>query len=123
MKNLAVGIAQAEEMYYLANGNYTADLAQLSIELSGGTLNQYQYTFPWGRCFVQVSGQQDVFCENNDIKMAFQIFFDHSTSNPGKRSCFTHNNRISSSVQHGICKSETRNNGFNSGSVDRAWWY
>ena len=47
---------QAEERYFMANGDYTNDLTNLDIDLSGCTLsnNKKSCTFDWGSCNVSV---------------------------------------------------------------------
>ena len=126
LKNLATRIVQAEEIYYLANDQYTGDFSLLDIEMPGGkldtsTINNYHYL--WGYCYVQTSQQQNVYCANSQIKMALQIYFDNSEVYARKKACYALNNRNSSSAQHAVCKSETGHNGWNSGSVNTGWWY
>ena len=125
LKNLTTRIAQAEELYYLANGEYTTDFSKLDIDMPTGKLdtssdNDYIYT--WGECSLQTYAQQHVICLNTQINMFLQIFFDHSQVYAGKKACYARN-RIPSSPQHAVCKSETGNGSFPSGTIDTGWWY
>ena len=125
LKNLTTRIAQAEEIYYLANGEYTTDFSKLDIDMPAGKLDTSSsdsYIYTWGNCYLQTYAQQDVICSNTQINMFLQIFFDHSQVYAGKKACYARN-RISSSPQHAVCKSETGNNSFPSGTIDTGWWY
>ena len=56
LMNLVNSLAQAEERFYLINNDYTNDLTELDIELSGCTLSndKKSCSFDWGRCGVNV---------------------------------------------------------------------
>ena len=119
LKNLTESILQAEEVYYLANGQYTNEFERLDIDMpGGGMLNQMgnTYTYPWGGCFLYVTTVSVYFnCYNSAIGMTYQVRPIHSASHPGQKLCVvdtTDNN----SVQAKVCKSETGKN------IDMSAW-
>ena len=66
---LTNAIADAEETYYLANGEYTGDFEALSLEPSGCTLSadKSECTYPWGKCVLVTTGDsvaKRVLCAN-----------------------------------------------------------
>ena len=55
LRVLAESIAQAEEIYYLANGKYTTNVEALDIQFpsptnKSGTSSLYTYHYNWGTC-------------------------------------------------------------------------
>ena len=63
---LTDSIANAEEAYYLANGEYTSDFEALALEPSGCTLSEDKSTctYPWGGCRLMLEGASGVMCYN-----------------------------------------------------------
>ncbi len=58
LKHLAKSIAHAQEVYFLANGQYATKLADLDIDMPGGKTNKStdkQYFYDWGECHTDVS--------------------------------------------------------------------
>ncbi len=89
LKHLVKSIADAEEVYYLANGTYQGNFEDLDISMPGGKLNNSSgndYYYDWGNCLV--SGSDGLaYCVNNSINMYYQINFQHKDSKPKKRYC------------------------------------
>ncbi len=112
LKVLAHSLADAEEVYHLANGYYATKLEDLDIQLSGGTIDPSRpsvYTYDWGNCSLEI-GDSDtvanqVSCNNPDIGMGYQIRLLHSYDS-GKRACAAFNVDLSS-AQNQLCKAET----------------
>ena len=107
LKNLTHSIAQAQEIYYLANGKYATDFEELSIEMPAGKLDTStakNYKYDWGRCYL--AGVQ-VMCSNSKIQMQYQMYLQNSLY-PGLRECVSTNVQLSS-VQSAVCKSEVEN--------------
>ena len=110
---LAHSLAQAEEVYHLANGQYTSELADLDIQLPGGQLdtsNEHLYRYDWGYCYAQITDTNfhQVCCNNSDI-MEYQIRL-HFSREADTRSCIAFG-ADASSAQNQICKAETGNTG------------
>jgi len=128
LKNLTNSIAQAEEIYYLANGNYATDLEELSVEMPAGKLNtstSEQYNYDWGYCSVGTGmGDTIVLCYNSQIRMQYQISLEHSVT-PGRR-CTVIGSLDLSDIRNQICKAETGKTTYKAswaGSGNAHWWY
>ncbi len=109
LKNLANSIAQAEEIYYLANGHYSTDFEELSIEMPAGKLNTstpYTYYYNWGYCALEGNNWAQAICENSLIGMKYHVRFINIQSSPGTRICIIENNNTDS-LQAKVCKAET----------------
>ena len=124
LKNLTHSIAQAQEVYYLANGKYATDFEELSMEMPAGKKNTstaIDYKYDWGRCALTSAGQ--VLCQNNAISMQYQIYLQHAPSHAGLRLCISFKTELSA-LQNQVCKSETQSNG-NGGDhgTYRDWGY
>ncbi len=115
MKGIARAVAQAQEVYYMANGTYATGFDELAIELPGGNTSHYisdsqeNYMYPWGVCAISIGAtEQVVFCENTQIKMRIQTYYQHSPASPGSSSCIAENSAATlNSIQNQVCKSET----------------
>ena len=101
LKNMTQAIADAQKVYYLANGSYAADFDELSID-TGGTIKNgekdYRY-FPWGYCKTVSSSPEYSQCTNEKITMHYRI-----VASTGDRKCGT---RTNLTLQNQICQQET----------------
>ena len=54
VKHLLTSVEEAQRLYYMENGIYSASLEDLSISLSGCRLNGDKTTciYPWGYCYL-----------------------------------------------------------------------
>ena len=88
-KTVAKTIAQAEEAYYLANGKYTADIDELSINLAATSgipdgEGAYTLNFKWGKCtlIARTTGRNNVQClikkNTNNEYLGYVHNFVHS---------------------------------------------
>ncbi len=113
LKNLTESILQAEEVYYLANGQYTNRFEKLDIDMPGGKLNTSsvdRYMYEWGNCFLYVSNTSVYFnCHNSNIGMTYQVRPQFSPSSPKKKECVV-NTADNNSPQAKVCRSETGKN-------------
>lgn len=111
LKLLAANVAEAQETYYLANGQYAAELEQLDIDMPGGktsdsTVNEYVYD--WGSIKIEnPTGQAQVVAYNANINMTYQHRQIHAKNYANKHVCVAEKTTSESDVRSQICKSET----------------
>lgn len=112
LKNLVNSIANAEEIYYLANGQYATKFDELDIGMPGGKLetsNQVKYYYSWGECRIGLSTiDAYVSCKNNLSNMLYQIYLQQhpSVSMRGAKLCVAYNTD-QNSLQAKICQQES----------------
>ena len=108
LKNLTHSIAQAQGIYYLANGTYTTDFDNLSIDLPAGkkeTSTTSTYKYDWGSCTITIN---QAMCTNSLIKMQYQTYLTHSDY-PDLRSCISFKTNLND-ITNQVCKNETMKN-------------
>ncbi len=123
VKSLTRALADAEEVYYLANGNYTFDATNLDIELPTPTSseidgNYSNYYYPWGKCEIEVipdviadvmcmlNGNEVTWGESSKRILNYVIYLNNQPRTPGTISCFSYGTDFSA-PQHKICPLET----------------
>ncbi|WP_428048921.1 type IV pilin protein [Candidatus Avelusimicrobium caledoniensis] len=76
---LTDALAQAEETYYMANGEYTQDFEALAVELSGCTLSASKTTctYPWGKCTLDKYNERVACADTQRLNNAYAIYFPH----------------------------------------------
>ena len=114
IKQLTRSIANAEEIYYLANSRYTKDWNALDIGLEGATSctneeNTHSYCyFPWGNCRIN-TGLEWVECglnRNGTKILAYKVNFNHNPDHQDIQ-CMAYNFASDNDMQNQICTSET----------------
>ena len=123
LKALVHSIAQAQEVYYMANGEYSTDFANLDIDPGGTSTSAQARAFDWGYCTL--SGPEHgsrTICVNGQIGMGYMVVYRHSTSRPGARECVAYDTDLNS-PQNQVCKQETQDpNPINQGTYYE-WYY
>ena len=125
-KTMTKSLAEAEEVYYLANGEYTLDPEALSIELPGATCamdgNYMRCTTSWGQCSLAVHAVNCKVYKNGAKYMSLNWWLDHSDY-PGTRTCVVYNTNLND-IGNQICKQETnRSSPNNTYSTYVSWGY
>ena len=129
LTTMANAIANAQEVYYLANNAYSPSFDNLDINTPAFTeatvaTTSERRTFPWGRCWIAAGDEYGsrAACANDLINITYYIYFKHSNPCPGRRMCRAGNTDLTS-AQNTLCKAETgaASGGINSDSVD--WDY
>lgn len=132
-KTLARALADAQEIYYLANGTYSHSFEELDIDtpnyinqennLANDGTNRPHRTFSWGYCYLWQDGQTAcyIFAGNN---MAYTVYGEHSTnSHAGQAECLTYSIDLASN-ENKLCKNETgKNTPEEVGSGYLRWFY
>ena len=125
IKNLTVSLAQAQEMYYLANNQYATDFEELSIELPAGkkdTSTTTKYEYDWGTCALT---SKQIQCLDSRAGMQLQVKYQHLDSDPeaGTRNCVALAPNITiNDIRNQICRQETGATSMNGGSTNYSVW-
>ena len=109
LKTLAASIAQAQEVYYLANGHYATKIEELDLDMPGGKTTDStdnQYIYDWGFCAISDGAAAQVNCNNYKIDMGYQHRQAHATTEPNSRKCQSHSLE-ETDIRNQICKAET----------------
>ncbi len=118
LKDSVKSVANAEEVYYLANGTYTTDISKLDIDFpapTSSTLNEEYgvHNYPWGQCVLEVrpEHQTAIYCRRNDSNGNWQIGYliNLNAAKPsiaGQTACYAYGNDTTT-LQHKICQAET----------------
>lgn len=113
IKNITKAIADAEELYYLNNGQYTNDPSKLGIDLSGATIqvNKFIFNEPGYYCYIWNvsgnSGQKAVACIRKINKIEFRYYHHFTYSNePNKRYCVVFSTD-KTDIANKICQNDT----------------
>ncbi len=116
IKNLVKSLADAEEVYYLANGSYTPDISKLDIDVPTPTSSMLGeeygvHTYPWGDCVLESKNSSSaVYCRLKDSKGNLQIGYimllSASNHNAGQTRCYAYGSS-QNTLQHKICQAET----------------
>ncbi len=107
VKSMAEAVAQAQEVYFLANGKYSTTLSNLDIEFpAGGTVNDddNKITYSWGYCtFGGHSTQCALTDKEGKWLMSYLAYHAYETSHTNKRMC----QATKDTLYEKICQSET----------------
>ena len=120
IKNIVRSIANAEEVYYLANGSYTSDADELDIQIPKPTSSDTEtpgwgrYTYPWGICQIEKANAV-AYCilrdSNENRLVGYWKSFSHKSSNANKTACYSYSYDTETidpnSLRYQLCKNET----------------
>ncbi len=134
LKVLAQAIAEAQEVYYLANNVYATSAEELDVDLPipTATISQSaygdistKYEYDWGLCTIfgnQSKYGDRVVCRNTLNEIEYQKFFVHSTVQANDQICGARNLNLSS-AQNKLCARETGKPFWNKSDTYYEWKY
>ena len=109
LKPMTHALAAAQERYYLANGSYAANIADLDINLPAGKdetkSTEDTYYYDWGYCGISSSL---IRCGNSSTNMQYQVFLQYTeggTKAPNKR-CIVFDSQDLTDMRNQVCKAE-----------------
>ena len=112
-KVLATSIANAEEVYYMANNKYTIDFDDLDVSLpphNDETVSGTSYTartFDWGHCTLWSSGVASCYIQNGTLGFGQAFIYSTDSQLPAtKQQCLAYNEDLNS-VENKLCRNET----------------
>ena len=132
-KTLAKSIADAEEVYYLANGTYTNLFEELSISLPATSFDDAgtKAYFGWGNCILvkDETGRAEIQCvlqKNGSDYLRYFLGYNHSTFDVGAK-CIAYGSSAkptADDINYQICKSDTGTPYLHSfGGTSYSWRY
>ena len=110
---LANAVVQAQERYYLANGEYTNDFTELDIDFDGGlSENNSRMSQPskWSMRLYKYNGTQDnsvyIRSPNLDVWLSF-VYAHAKILSSSERACYANKNNAFANI---LCKQITHKN-------------
>ncbi len=89
LKHLTDALAKAQEVYYLANGNYASKIEDLDIDMPSGKdpdkSRDSAYFYDWGYCETGSEGKAQ--CRNFQTNIQYQVNLSHNPSYANQRYC------------------------------------
>ena len=118
LKHIVRALVQAEEAYYLANGQYTRNMEDLDVDIPNGSVDsewEYdptsnRYIYDWGSCqLVTTENDKRAMCVDDDINMGYREYYAHSPNYTGLQRCDVRGTLDATDWRASICKAETNN--------------
>ena len=107
MKPIVKRIADAQEIYYLANGEYASSFTELDVDLPGGLSNpddEAEYTYEWGTCWLRTTA---LACTTGPLEeIYYKIYYNNISSRKNITQCIAWSTDLNS-IGNKLCKQET----------------
>ena len=118
LKNLAESLAQAQELYYLANGTYAESFDVLDIQVPE---IEHESNSPKNR-FIDANktcafGDVNIGCMERSIHMQYQIVYNRNEETYGARKCVAQGGELTDKV----CQQETGLSEPTEAAENRSW--
>lgn len=116
MKSIVNSIAQAQESYSLANGEYADTFSKLDIDIPGATssLNAGSASFNWGHCYMITDknrADKYVRCQFpiEGVYVGYQVYLKNTENHYwlGKRACAVNKKYDLDKISSKVCIAET----------------
>jgi len=105
-KNITKTLANAQEVYYLANGHYAVKFSDLEIDVGGIPKDDTDVLRSFEKGYCLLDSTYAICGRNGDV--SYQVHYIHTEENDaGKSNCIAWNDD-EESVQNKVCKQETR---------------
>ena len=111
-KLMTKALAEAEEVFFLANGKYATSFDDLDISMPSDYIDRTStdtkdlLSFSWGKCWIADDQYGSrVICSNND-NLNLYIYLKNSQVQANKKTCRAKNTDLTS-IQNRICKEES----------------
>jgi len=121
LKAIARAIANAQEIYYLANGTYTIKLDELAVNIPGITREIDQggegttFQFNEGTCTLWDTYVQ---CNHNKVSVVYGIFYQNAYVHPGKQLC-----RSTDRALDFLCQQDSGTTTYSGDENKRRWYW
>jgi len=126
MKTLATSLAQAQEIYYMANGEYSSSIDKLDIGFSGETFSSGKgFSFGDYYCSFAAEGEYGslVSCAFWPTPtLAHFIWLQNSSYSAGSVRCKAGNEDLNS-AENKVCRIETANGESRKDGEGGIYWY
>ena len=118
----AKALADAEEVYFLENGEYTNNFDKLDVSIESPACKEDVFEKNTTGCtegaYFEIYNKSYIisaFVQGNKAPLYYMIYFQHSSESPGKQVCVVNSFYYTDAKFHQICKSFGGN--LKSGSV------
>ncbi len=112
LKPLTTSLANAQELYYLANGKYASSFAELDID-DGGNIDSDDpqvYNHSWGICWNNVLSEDytSISCRDKKTGLQYAIRLQRAHNYSGRKFCQAYGTGDVTDVPNRVCQQETQ---------------
>lgn len=101
------GLADAQEVYYMENGQYATSFDDLAVSLPNGCTSAIGAgsRFKCGKIFYEISETGNKVFADMEGVLTYTIFGQHGGTESGKKYCAVTKNHTQADIGHKVCKS------------------